>query len=142
MLPVSLCAVGFVLTCAVDGRSLEPSRSSSKRPPQLCVSQSEAQLAQFLVQETLESQPGWEEGSGVELEALPDLIDEWSDDEDEEFRTAIDTLVDAGYITVVEGTLYLPLRRLRGGRRKEAARRGDDRAAIGCEAAPRPPLGN
>ena len=51
-----------------------------------------------LVRETLNEQPGWRDGKGVSLSALEALIDEWDEDEDEEFAGAVEALAEAGWL--------------------------------------------
>ena len=64
----------------------------------MCVNISEAQLAQFLVREALTEQVGWADGVGVSVGELRELIDEWDDDEEDEFMGALEALEEAGWL--------------------------------------------
>ena len=78
----------------------------------MCVAQSDAQLAQYLIREALGEIDGWSAGVGVSVSDLAELIDEWDDDEAEEFEAAIESLDEAGWLVLEEdacgegGVLY------------------------------------
>ena len=64
----------------------------------MCPSLSDAQLAQFLCRDTLMQTPGWNEGNPVTVNELQLMIDEWDDDEAEEFELAIEALAACGWL--------------------------------------------
>ena len=57
---------------------------------------SDSQLAQWIIRDTLNQHPGWTDGKGISMRELQNLIDEWEDDEEEEFLDAIAALEEQG----------------------------------------------
>ena len=99
LLPImsSLCAFAFHIPSPAWNRNLG---STGRCASAMCTSLSDSELAQYLCKTTLAAEPGWKDGKGVTLTDLADKIEEWTDDEDDEFYDAVDALEEAGFLRV------------------------------------------
>ena len=111
-------AIAFSLGFIPPSSRLLPRRTVTTAAV-MCTTLSDAQLAQYLVRTTLIELPGWEDGKGIARPALAELIDEWDEDESEEFEEAIDALEEAGWLhSGDDGRVYSGSRRVYSGIRR------------------------